>query len=257
MAAEPDPRLGPVLLELKPAKGQVGNFLFLTILAIPFVLVVFAPTAPLEVKLGCLLVGLGLLAFIAIMLWRYWMDVFLQEQGIREYRQGRPRSLPYDQVATMFYTSIRIFMHGSYMHTVQKLAIQGDDPSARPLVCTHTVREADGGAPAETATALTQVRDQITPRLAARLLERLRSGESLVWGKNVRITPHGLEILDRTGREELVEWPRCRRSQFEQGTYRIWIDDEEKPRLQINSAEPNFWPIAALIQRFRREAGTR
>ena len=60
------------------------------------------------------------------------MRVYLQEHGIREYRQGRGRSLPYEQVEQMLYSTMRIFMHGSYVHTLQKLALYGDEEPKPP-----------------------------------------------------------------------------------------------------------------------------
>ena len=51
------------------------------------------------------------------------MHVFLQERGIREYRQGRGRALAYDDADEMYYSSLRIFMHGSYIHTLQKVGL--------------------------------------------------------------------------------------------------------------------------------------
>ena len=253
MPATPDPSLGGVLLEQKIRKGQIGNFVFLTIVALPFVLVPAVPAAPLEVKLGMGLFGLGLIAFVAIMAWRYWMHVFLQEQGICEYRQGKPRSLRYDQVATLHYTSLRIFSHGSYVHTVQKVAIQADEPESKPLVCTHIFREADGRAPAETRTPLTLVRDQVTPRLADRLHAQLRRGQAVPWSDTVQVGLDGLIVAEGAGREEQIAWSRVSRIAIDEGVCQISIDGESAPRWKLKSAEPNFWAVLNLVERLRRE----
>jgi hypothetical protein len=254
MAVSADPELGQVLHEQKPNRGNIGNCIFLMILGLPFMLVVLAPTAPWEVKLGLSTVGFGLSAFAAIMLWRNWMYVFLQERGIREYRQGKPRSLHYDEVATLFYTSGRIFSHGSYVHTVQKLALQADEPEAKPLVCTHIFREPDGRALAEARTPLTQMRDVVARRLADRLLTQVRRGEAARWSDDIQIGPDGLLISPGVGREDQIAWSRIHRIALNEGVCQIEIDDDQKPRWKIKSSEPNFWPALVLVQRMRSTA---
>lgn len=145
----PDPALGAVLLEQKIKAGTVGNALFLLVLGILAMLVVGAPTAPIGVKVSFFLFGAGVAGLALWMLWRHWMHVFLQERGIREYRQRRGRSLPYNQADEITYSSLRVFMNGSYIHTVEKVALKSDREAGPPLVCTHIFKEADGRAPGE------------------------------------------------------------------------------------------------------------
>jgi hypothetical protein len=133
MAIGADPALGGTLLVQKPSRGNIGNAIFLLVLGVPLVLVIFAPEAPLGARVGLPLLGCCVTGFAALMLWRNWMHVFLQERGIREYRQRRGRSLPYDQVDEVVYSSARLFAHGSYIHTVQKLALRSDRLRARRL----------------------------------------------------------------------------------------------------------------------------
>lgn len=252
MAAIADPELGKVLLDQRIKKGTIGNVIFLMVLGVPMMLVVIAPNAPTGVRVGFFLFGLSINLFAAIMLWRHWMRVFLQELGIREYRQGHGRSLRYDQVDEMFYTSLRVFMHGSYIQTVQKLALKSERLPGPPLVCTWIFKEADGRAPAEANTAVTRVRDKISARLADRFLERVRREESVEWAPEARITGRGLELVDRGG--ELVPWRRVSRCEIDQGTCSLWLDAEAKPRLKISTSVPNFYPACSLARRLMNGA---
>jgi len=250
----PDPALGKVLLEQKPSKGNIGNVIFLMILGVPMMLIVAAPNAPLDVRLGFLLFGSCLTGFALIMLWRNWMHVFLQETGIREYRQRRGRSLPYDQVDELIYSSLRIFAHGSYIHTVQKLALKSERLPGPPAVCTLIFKEADGRAPAEAKTVLVGVRDQVSFKLAMQLHGRISRDDAFDWTPEVRFTARGLQLADKQGRVEIVEWRRIGRHEISQGTLRLWLEGEDQPRLQISTSKPNFYPAYFLLLNLRKQA---
>jgi hypothetical protein len=250
----PDPNFGRVLLEQKPNKGNIGNVIFLMILGLPMMLIVAAPGAPLEVRLGFLLFGGCLTGFASIMLWRNWMHVFLQETGIREYRQRHGRSLPYDQVDEVIYSSLRIFAHGSYIHTVQKLALRSEQTPGSPAVCTLIFKEADGRAAAEAKTALVGVRDQVSLRLAMQLNALVSRDGAIDWTPEARITARGLQLVDKQGHLEIVEWRRIGRDEIANGTLRLWLDGEDRPRLQIGTSKPNFYPIYFLLFQLRKQA---
>jgi hypothetical protein len=252
MAVSADPALGKILLVQKPNKGNIGNCVFLMVVSLPFILVVAAPTAPMEMRLGFFGFGLCLGGFAVIMLRRHWMHVFLQEFGVREYRQRRGRSLRYDQVDEMFYTSLRLFGHGSYIHTVQKLALKSNGAQGSPLVCTSIFKEADGRSPTEARTALTEVRDRVSYFLADRFSERLTREATVDWTPEVRIATRGLEIKDHHGNWELTEWRNVSRYEMKNGTLGVWFNAEAKPRVQITSAQANFYPAYALALRLQK-----
>jgi len=249
-----DPALGKILLDQRPNKGNIGNGIFLMVVSLPFILVVAVPNAPMEVRLGSFVFGSCLGGFAVIMMRRNWMHVFLQEFGVREYRQARGRSLRYDQVDEFFYTSLRLFGHGSYIHTIQKLALNSNGSAGPPLVCTLIFKEADGRSPAEATNALTEVRDRISHSLTDRFLERLERESTVDWTPEVRIAMRGLEIRDRHGNWELVEWKNVSRYEMKNGTLNLLLDAEAKPRLQINTAQVNFYPAYALALRLHRRA---
>jgi hypothetical protein len=249
-----DPTLGKILLVQKPNKGNIGNAVFLMVLGVPFMLVVAAPTAPMEVRLGGLGFGSCLSGFAAVMLWRNWMLVFLQEFGVREYRQRRGRSLRYDEVDELIYSSARIFGHGSYIHTVQKLALKSNRLAGPPLVCTLIFKEADSRSPAEAKTALADVRNRVSYSLADRFLGRLGGEATVDWTPEVRISTRGLEFADRHGNWELAEWRHVSRYEMSNGTLKFWLEAEAKPRLQINTTQPNFYPGYALALRLQKRA---
>ena len=211
MTLHADTDLGKILLEQKPNKGNIGNAIFLIVLGLPMMFVVAAPNAPLGVRFGFFGLGFSLSGFAAIMLWRNWMHVFLQETGVREYRQRRARSLPYEQVDEILYSSLRIFAHGSYIHTVQKLAMKSSRRPGPPLVCTLIFKEADGRASSEARTPIVEVRDRIARRLADEFLTRLQRERSIEWTPEVRISKHGLEVADPQGNWQQIEWSRISR----------------------------------------------
>jgi hypothetical protein len=254
MAVSADPNLGPVLLEQKPNRGNLGNGCFLVLLALPMMGSLAVPAAPLALRLGLFGLGLCLGGFALVMLWRNWVHVFLQERGVREYRHGKGRSLAYDQVDELQYSALRLFHGGAYIHTVQKLALRSERSPGPPLVCTLILKEADGRAPTEARTALTRVRDAVALLLAERLLQRILRDEAIAWTPGVRISRHGLEI-DQGSALELVEWRQVHKLDAGQGTLRLWTQGGTAPRVQMSMAQPDFYPayVAAvkLIERSR------
>jgi hypothetical protein len=255
MAVRPDPDLGRVLLEQKPNRGNIANGCFLLLLGLPLLGVAAAAAAPLAVRLGVPALGLCLGGFAAVMLWRNWMHVFLQERGIREYRHGRGRSLAYDAVDEVLYTSARIFMHGSYIRTVQKLALRSGQTPGPLLVCTLLFKEADGRAAAEARTPLTQVRDAVALPLAERLLKRVLRGQTVAWAPGVRVGRRGVEAEER-GAWSLVEWREVSKLDVEQGAVRLWVPGGTRPRLSVGLTEPNSYPAYLAALKLMRQGGT-
>jgi hypothetical protein len=200
-------------------------------------------------------VGLSLGAFVGIMLWRNWMHVFLQARGIREYRQKRARSLPYDQVDELTYSSLRIFLHGSYIHTLQKLALKSHHMPGPPLVCTLIFKEADGHSSIEARSALTEVRNMLSDQLEERFLQRLRREKTVDWTPEIRIGLRGLDLADRKGVKEYVEWQRVSKMEANQGMFRLWVDSDVNPRLQTSTSQPNFFPAYSLALRLWKRSG--
>lgn len=250
----PDPVLGAVLLEQKIKAGTVGNVIFLLVLGVLPMLVVASPTAPAGVKVGFFLFGAGVAGFALWMLWRHWMHVFLQERGIREYRQRRERSLPYDQADEITYSSLRIFMNGSYIHTVEKVALKSDRAPGPPLVCTHIFKEADGRAPGEAQTPLLNVRNAVSLRLAERMSEQIAREAAIEWTPELRIRGRGLELIDAHGGCELVEWDRLSRLEIDYGKLKLFHDGNDRPRLEMPVARPNFYPAYFVAVRLWQEA---
>jgi hypothetical protein len=257
MAVTADPELGRVILEQKPNRGNIGNGCFLLLLGcLPMLGGVAATTAPVAVRLGFFALGLCLSGFSAVMLWRNWVHVFLQERGIREYRRGKGRSLAYDSVDEVQYSSVRIFMHGSYIRTVQKLALRSGPPAEPPLVCTLIFKEADGRAPAETPTALTHVRDAVSRPLAERLLARVMREDTLAWTPGVRISRTGVEAEER-GTWTLIEWARISKLEVDQETLQLWTQDGTKPRLKLSVTAPNAYPAYLVALKLMTQRGVR
>ena len=254
VAADPD--FGTILLEQKPNKGNIGNGIFLLVcgiccLAFGLLTTLLMSLTRLSISGGAafIIVGSLLCGFTGIMLRRHWMHVFLQERGIREYRQRQGRSLRYDDVDELTYSSLRIFMSGFYIHTVQKLALKSHGLQGPPLVSTLIFKEADGRSAFESQTALTDVRDRISSVIDERLLEALGREGTVDWTPESRIGARGLDLADRKGTCHFVEWRRVSKMEAWQGMLRLWVDSEVNPRLETTTAQPNFFPAYSLALR--------
>lgn len=245
MAVFPEPDFGPVLLEQKPSRGRIGNSIFIMLLGAPMMAIIAAPNAPPDVRFGFFAFGGGMVVFSLVMLWRNWMHVFLQQRGICEYRQRRRRCLAYDDVEIIIYSSLRIFMNGAYMHTVQKLALGSEETRNRPLVCTNVYKETDHSG-VEMATAVTQVRDAIAQRLANEFLLELERG-TIPWGPKVRVHRRGIELERTADNWELIEWSRIGRYESDQAVFRIWIDADPSAAIQVKTTVPNFYPVLSIV----------
>jgi hypothetical protein len=254
-----DPDLGQVLLEQKPTKGTIGSLVFLFLcglmmLAFAVPALILMPVSAASIGGGMLFVtvGLALCVFVAIMARRYQMHVFLQEHGICEFRQGRPRSLRYDHVDELTYSSLRIFMQGSYVHTVQKLALKSHSLLGPPLVCTLIFKEADGRSPSEGRSALTNIRDMTSGVIEERLRRELGRNGAIDWTPDLRIKVSGLDVAHRKGGWSFVEWERIRKIEVKDGTLGLWVDSDGKPLVRTSSAQPNFFPAYSLAMRLRK-----
>jgi hypothetical protein len=212
-----------------------------------------APSAPFDVKVGSFLFGASLATFALVMLWRHWMHVFLHEHGIREYRQRRGRCLRFEDVDEVTYSSLRLFSHGSYIHTIQKLALKSDGMSGPPLVCTHIFKEPNGRATGETRTPLINARDALSFQLAEMMSRRLSRGDAVEWVPRLRLRSRGLEVDDR-GRVGFIEWRRVDKLDIDQGMFRLWLDADPKPILTAPAHIANFYPAYCLAMRLWQQA---
>jgi hypothetical protein len=85
----------------------------------------------------------------------------------------------------------------------------------------------------------------------------LQRGEAVPWGRGMWITDRGVEIIGRAGRRDEVEWDRVGRVDVDRGIFRLWVEGEQRPRVQIMVGEPNFFPgYALVVQRLRGQPMT-
>ena len=257
-----DPDLGKVLLVQKPTKGTIGNLVFLFLcglmmfaFGVPALVLLPASAGSIAGGLLFIGIGLGLCVFVVIMAQRYRMHVFLQEHGICEYRQGQPRSLRYDQVDELTYSSGRIFMHGSYVHTVQKLALKSHMLPGPPLVCTLILKESDGRSPSESRSAVTIARNMTSSMIEERLRRRLGRDGAIDWTSDLRIKSSGLDVAHRKGGWSFVEWYRIKKMDVHEGMFGLWVDADTRPLLRTTSAQPNFFPAYSIAIRLWQYPG--
>ena len=206
------------------------------------------PLTRLSISGGAAFISVGslLCGFTGIMLRRHWMHVFLQERGIREYRQRQGRSLRYDDVDELTYSSLRIFMSGFYIHTVQKLALKSRGLQGPPLVSTLIFKEADGRSAFESPTALTDVRDRISSVIDERLLEASAARERLIG--RLRSVSARVVWIWLIARAPVISsnGPGSARWKPGRGCYGSGSTRKSKAGLETTTPRPNFFPAYSL-----------
>ena len=124
-----------------------------------------------------------------------------------------------------------------------------------PLVCTLILKEADGHSSFEARSALTDVRNMLSDQLEERFLQRLRREGTVDWTPEIRIGLRGVDLADRKGVKEYVEWQRVSKMEANQGMFRLWVDTDVNPFLQTTTSQPNFFPAYSLAMRLWKRSG--
>ena len=246
--------LGPVILEQK-AKTAAADVLL--VLAVVFliitVLIDFLADFRGGVVAGPVCGGMAAacaLAGIWHLLANAGKAAYLHERGLRITDRKGTRSVRFADVAEMAFKAIRHFHNGAYVGTSQEMSLRPDDPGAKPLVFRHTYREKTGlvSGYAE-GTPLNRLCDVLTGLIARRMEVRVGRGESVLWTRSMHINNRGVEITAKGRGAEEAEWERIARVEVTAGIFRLWLEGEQKPRVQIPVAEPNFFPGYALVAR--------
>ena len=161
----------------------------------------------------------------------------------------------YQDVTEMTFQATRMFTNGAYTGTSQVIGLKTEETGNKPIAFRHVYREKAGLVTGyRDATPMNQVCDVLTNLIARRMAELLRRGESVEWTRAMRISNRGVEIVGRAGED--VEWDRIARVDVERGIFRLWVEGTEKPRVQTQVGEPNFFPgYVLVVQRLRGQSG--
>ncbi len=244
--------LGPVLLEKRPKPLAADLFLVLAVLfLIPTALTPFVADFRTGVVLGPVLAAAGaLLGILGILyiLTNAGKASYLHERGLRV-RDGKGwRVVRYEDVTEMTFRATRMYYNGAYTGTLQEIGVKTDESGSRPLVFKHSYRERSGLQTGyRDATPLNHLCDLLTAQIARRMADRLGRGESVEWTPAMRISSRGVEVVNRAGAADDVDWDRIARVDVERGVFRLWVEGVDKPRVEVPVGGPNFFPGYALV----------
>ena len=244
--------LGPVLLEKRPKPLAADLFLVLAALfLIPTALTPFVADFRTGVVLGPVLAAAGaLLGILGILyiLTNAGKASYLHERGLRV-RDGKGwRVVRYEDVTEMTFRATRMYYNGAYTGTLQEIGVKTDESGNRPLVFKHSYRERSGLQTGyRDATPLNHLCDLLTAQIARRMADRLGRGESVEWTPAMRISSRGVEVVNRAGAADDVDWDRIARVDVERGVFRLWVEGVDKPRVEVPVGGPNFFPGYALV----------
>ena len=244
--------LGPVVLEQKPKPLAADILLALALLFLVItVLIDFTADFHNGVVAGPLCGGIGIvfaLGGAAYLFANAGKASYLHERGLRIADGRGERTLRYQDVAEMTFKAIRNFHNGAYVGTFQEIALRTAEPGAKPLVFRHTYKEKTGLVSGYTeGTPLNRLCNVLTGTIARRMAADLQRGESAPWTRSMQINNRGVEITDKKRGWEEVEWERIARVDVSAGIFRLWVEGEAKPRVQLPVAEPNFFPGYAVV----------
>ncbi len=245
--------LGPVILEQKPKPLAADILLALALLfLIITALIDFTADFRTGVVAGPLCGGVGVVFAVIGILYIHLTNAgkasYLHERGLRIVDGRGERTLRYQDVAEMTFKAIRHFHNGAYVGTSQEIALRTAEPGAKPLVFRHTYKEKSGLVSGYTeGTPLNRLCNVLTGMIARRMAADLQRGESVPWTRSMQINNRGVEITDKKRGWEEVEWERIARVDVSAGIFRLWVEGETKPRVQLPVAEPNFFPGYAVV----------
>jgi hypothetical protein len=249
----PDP-LGWVLYRHKIGRGSslslIGGGV---VIALPGLFLFCADSiwtwvlAGAAVLLGSLIGGPGLCLLV-----RGSTVCTFHERGARRVRpDSHVDQLRYEDAVEIGFSITRLFVNGGYTVTTQELRLGSGREGEELFAVSHRLHENTGLVTNyRVQHGLEPLCHHIAGRIAERLRVRLDRGEPVRWTNALPIRRKGLEI---SGADyQYVPWEQVARLEIEQGTFKLWLVDEARPRLEMAAGTMNFYPgyflTAALVQ---------
>lgn len=271
--AEPPDALGPVVLEQKATHATALVMLLLGGLMTPMSLALAFLTPPGKdaVSPGQLIIALGSAVVMGLLplgygLYLRWRDrglvLYLHEHGLRERRAGRESVLRFADAEEMTFQSTRVFVNGSYAGTAERLAVRPGRPGAKGLFFQHSRRETSGMATGFAEMGeVERVANRVASGMARRLAERIQRGDTVAWTPRLRLSAEGVAVSrkpdpfrgdlaqtlkaltsPRKDEWEVIPWDRVARIDTDQGIFRLWVEGQSRPLVQVPTGLPNFHP---------------
>jgi hypothetical protein len=150
--------------------------------------------------------------------------------------------LRYDDVEELTFGNTRLFMNGAYHSTNQYLQVGSGARSDPPIRVAEAFREDTGLATNYRAIhGLEPLCYRIADLMGQRLRGRLERKHAVPWLDQLRIRTDGL-VLGSQATEEFVPWAKIVRLDVNEGVFKLWLQGEEKPRVELPTSTPNFYP---------------
>jgi hypothetical protein len=198
--------------------------------------------------------------------WRGWNrggSIAFHERGLAT-AQGTV--LPYSEVDELVFSATRFFSHGRYIATHEGLTIRSHHLGAKAVAVGTRRKEANVGQPTglEAPGQLPTLAKYISTAIANRMEKQLQAGEVIPWTPRMRITQQGIETTPagffsrdlrrlsakgegKPGDWTLVTWRQVRAADLREGVFRLWVQGESSPRVELPMGAPNLHPGYAVV----------
>jgi hypothetical protein len=255
VAIAADQELGPVLLERKVRHPDEIAFLCvgLVCLVTGAGLTASGLTAG---RTGFLLFG-GFMAVLGVVIsllgfQRYWPKrggrIYVHKNGVRSESKREAVRIGYDEADEIEYRVTDHYHNGAYVGTTDHFALRTSGGSVREIVYRGPRRKREDQTP------FPAIVDRISARLARRIAAAVGNGESVRWGTKMTIHADGLTLGSRPApgksgqvkrsKQEAVRvgWDEIEKVDVDEGSCRVQLKGNAKPRLTMDVSETNFSP---------------
>ncbi len=266
--------LGPVLLDQKVAQPDAVTTLVASVVFLIVGVVLMAVGGAqfdghlsFVLGLGALLGLLGSVIFI-VTFRTYWskrgIRQFVHERGLREASARGAICIGYDEADELEYSVTDHYHQGAYAGTVDRFGLRTAGAAGKEIVYRRVRRKRDEPTP------FPPIVEEVSARLAGRLAEAIRRGESVRWTSKMTIHPDGLTLAARPWTERpglakfrreqpsQVGWDDIEKIDVDEGFCRVRLKGSSRPRLTVEVGEPNFHPgYRVVAEIIRAQAASR
>jgi hypothetical protein len=235
----PDPEgLGRVLFERRR-----GNWWMVLVVGL---LVMAGGTGLLldaELIVGSIIVtiGVGLVAYAFNLRSSYFR---CHQRGVCMTGWVENREIRFEEVDVFTYSATRHFVNGAYSGTAFVFKfVPRPETAKKSISFSMTLQSSDQ--------EMELLRDHIARVVAARMLREVAAGSPVMWTAFLRFLPEALEHTPSgfLGRKAPVQIPYSSISGFNmnQGVFFIFVKGQDRAVIQVQCAEPNFFPGYLLL----------
>jgi hypothetical protein len=187
---------------------------------------------------GSIVTGCG----VGVVLWAFSLrhtHFRCHERGVCMAKWIENREIRFDEVDIFTYGATRHYYNGAYTGTVYVFSfVPRADTGKKAIQYTTTIQGQDA--------EMDHLRDHIAKVVAMRMAREMAEGQTVQWTPNLRFLPDSLEFKPPgfIGRKAPITVPysSLQSSNINEGTFHIWVKEKDKSVIQVNMAEPNFFP---------------